>query len=309
MNNNYNEIYKKLINNKSNQLINLNNLLVKRFMLIIINITLMYLIISYSSIIHVLLYALIPLSITLIILIFLCIIEYKKKQTKYESLYEENIIKPLLKEIKPDISISNDKIITQELYDEAEFEHYSNPIIFSSLNKYIIFTSKVGMCGTINNRNIQISYIEIRKDVDIAFLNFIFCYVKLNYNYYENPIRLRHVNDREQNIVYKKEKINLNNNILNNNYNVFTTDPVTANKVFDSINNQKIIEMYNKNINNPFEITLKEDKLYIRIVAKNAIKLAPQKNPYNPNSIKELYDFLQYIFDISTLFIEIIDKK
>ena len=277
-----------------------------RTMLLIINVLIIIIILMFISKFHILLYVLIPFSITLVLLVLVSVINYNKQQTKYKTLYEEHIIKPLLTEINPNFNISNDKMITQELYDEAEFEQYSNPIILNGLNKYIIFESKVGIYGIINNRNIQISNIKIGEEINDYFIDCIFCYIKLNYNYYENPIRLRHVKDKRQNMVYKKEKINLENNTLNNK---FTIDTVKANKLFDSINNQKIIELYRKNINNPFEVTIKENKLFIRISVINPIQSNPQKNPYNPNSIKRLYDFLQYIFDLSTLFIEITDKK
>lgn len=307
MKDDFEKIYNTILENTKNDYINLNNLLYKRGILLIGNIVLIIFIIIAKSVIPKYYIAIIVLISILVIQIIIAIIFYEKQMKRYQYLYEKYIIKPIICEINKELLIEENKKINTEIYDNAEFEKYSNPIIGNSTNKYMYFRAYAGIHGKERERHIQLSGIEIGKAIDKIIFSGFFGYVTLNNAFYKDPIRIRNIEDKRQVIEYKNEQIKLESNLLLDYFNIFTKDSKKANEILNSINNEKIINLYNKN--NKFEVTLKENKLYIRILSIYSLKGFPRKDPLKKEEIKKIYDKLKFTFELIDLFIDITDKK
>ncbi len=299
MDSNFEEIYSNINNHKSKDFLKTNNY---TFKLGIAALTLL----AVEFIMTILYNIGVPIPkilfiIPLIVLIPIVILGLlnNKNNRKYQSIYEENIIKPIIKGIDLNYNISDNKIITKEIYEDADFRKQSS------------FKSFSGIYGKRNKREFQISEVDLLLDVNgtNTYYNYIFCYVKLD-NTYNNPISLRSINNKIYEENHKNEQVELDSEQLNNYFKIYSKDYEKTKQIFNQNNNKRIIELLNKYPDDKYEVTIKDNSLYINIYNNHPILEAiANKDLYSKENIKRIYDSLNHYLELIDLYIEIVDNK
>lgn len=224
--------------------------------------------------------------------------------SKFKKIYKEKIITTLVNEYDHNLSFSSDSSIPRSLYNDAEFERYD---LYSS-NDYI--SGKIN--GTIPIELGDVLTEDESTDSDgnttytIIFRG-LFAAVTFNQSI-NTTIKIR-TNSKIAGILHSnKEKMQMDSQEFENLFDIYSQDKVTAMRILTSDILDYMIQFKKEN-KVKFELTLKQNNLYIRIPCKDMFEGSLMKNSLDEKTLKTYYNYLDFMCNLAQKFYTIIVEK
>lgn len=288
---NFEEIYKKIYNEKNNKLEKTR----KKYLhkkLIFISIAIILAILStFIS-------PFITIFIAFIILIVIVI------PTKFNEHYKDEIITTLVTEYDSSLSFTRQQSIPSSLYKQAEFEHYdiyhSNDYISGKIDGIIPF--ELGdICtedeSTDSDGN-RTTYTIFRGLFSAATFN-----QSIN-----TTVKIRAGSTIAGKLLSNKEKMQMDSQEFEKLFNVYTLDKITAMRILTSDILDYMITFKKEN-KIKFELTLKQNKLYIRIHCQDMFESSILKNALDKRTLEKYYKYLDFMCQLNKKFYNVIESK
>jgi hypothetical protein len=296
---NFEEIYEKISNLNFDNLEQSRKNFVKATFIVVIAIFLLFLIAIFFNAIRFL-----PIIIFPILFIAILIIVLNPNITKYNKLYKNTIISTLINEYDPNLNYEPQQKFPRELYNDAEFERYD------------IFHSDDYIYGKIDGLfDIQIGDILTEDESTDSDGN------TTRYTIFKGIFSAAKLKNISGKIKIRSDKGFLGRLIPNKN--LMSMDSQEFEKYFDVYSDNKILAMriltsdimdflikFKKENNINFEITLKDDKIYIRIHSSTPMfEGSIFKNPLDKAVLAKYYNYLDFICKLNIKIYNILNEK
>ena len=224
------------------------------------------------------------------------------KQAKYGRYYQkfkELIITEILKNFDSNIYYEPKSGIKEEHYESAKFEYFTT------------YSSENYIKGTINNNN-EFEMAEVhasnvissREEItDIKIFNGLFMIINLSKNL---NMKMKILNDKEG-INENRHRLKMDSSEFEKYYDVFTTNAILAMRILTSNIMEELIQFI-KETNIKYEISIRDDKLYIRFHTGNMFEPASiSKYSLDKETLYRYYKILEFAFNVSEEIVKIID--
>lgn len=286
---NFNDIYQVLYREYNDKLEQIRKEVVKEQIKTII-ITLL-LIIVLSKIFHSWLFILI-LPVVLVLKSM-----FSRKLNLYQTIFKEEIIKTLVKENDENLDFQPERGIARTIYNKGEFEKYD---VFKSED---LITGKLEGKYKINMAEVHTQ--DRRKDGDdgqhyVTLFHGLFAEIEID-KIVSRKIKLR--KNELKLFGGNKERVELDSGEFEKLYDVYSTDKIMAMQLLTSDIMQMFIDFKEKHKITP-ELTLKENKLYIRFNTGNMFEAILTKKSLDYTTLLKYYDTIKFTLDITKEFIK-----
>lgn len=236
------------------------------------------------------------------IIVITMIISFSKNDN-YTKNFKFKIINELVREFDPNLEFSDKGAVNEGEFLNSEFE-----------NRYSYIKTQDVIWGKLTEDiDIKLSDIELihedRSGEETTYTTVfkgLFGELKLNTNRYMPRIIIRKNRKRIANKYL--EKIELESAKFENLYDFYTEEPIEALKIFSIDVIEKIVELQEK-YKILFELSFKNDKLYLLIHHKNAFETRAGKNPLDYNLLYEYYSLIELAGKLGIYFKKILDEK
>lgn len=219
-----------------------------------------------------------------------------KEIFKYQKFYKDWIVKRFLKEYDESLNFTIYPGISKNIYSFAEFEKFER------------FYSEDKIEGMIDNHFFQMSEVKIVKTVDVGkSFHGLVAWIKLKKNY-DSEIRILSNKLKLLEFDYEFERIEMESSTFEELFDVFTDNKIEAFKLLTPEVIDKMISFYEK-LNIEYEIVIKGNKLFIRFHTGPMFEGNIIKESTDFDTLKKLYDLLNFLFDISKEIIKIIEES
>lgn len=286
---NFNDIYEVIYREYSNKLEKIRKEVLKENLItagIIMILALILTKITYSA-------TFIALAFMVIILKF----AFSKKRKMYRTIFKEKIIKTLVKEYDDNLNFDAERGIASIIYNKGEFERYD---IFKSED---LITGNLEGKYKINMAEVHTQDERTDSDGDkqyVTLFHGLFAQIELDQIVFAK-LKLR--KDKLKLFFESNERVELDSSEFEKMYDVYSTDKIIAMQLLTSDTMQMFIDFKEKYKITP-EITLKEDKLYIRFQTGNMFEANVMKNALDYEILLKYYDTIKFTLNITKEFIK-----
>ena len=230
--------------------------------------------------------------------------EKKPKKKNYNQLFKEKIITTLVSSYDSNLIFSREKSISENLYNRGLFEIYdiysSDDLVYGKISGIIDFEM-----GDIVTQNKQTDS-EGNTTVYTVFRG-LFSSAKLDKNI-KNTIKIR---SNKGNIgigLSKKYQLHMDSIEFEKYFDIYSSDQILAMRVLTSDIMDYMVSFTTEN-KVKFEITISDEKLYIRIHCKNMFEGSVFKNSIDVNTLKQYYTYLNFMCELNKKFYKVISEK
>lgn len=237
----------------------------------------------------------------IIIILALVIVVFKsafsRKSRLYKTIFKGELIKKLVKENDENLDFEPERGIASIIYNKGEFERYdvfkSEDLITGKLEgKYKINMAEVYTEDKRKDSDGDTHYVTLFHGLfaEIEIDKIVFGKLKLR----KNELKLFGGN---------KERVELDSGEFERLYDVYSTDKIMAMQLLTSDIMQMFIDFKEKYKITP-ELTLKENKLYIRFHTGNMFEAILTKKALDYTTLLKYYDTIKFTLDITKEFIK-----
>ncbi len=222
----------------------------------------------------------------------------RKKQ--YIAMFKEEIIKSFIKEYSEKLDFHHTKGMPQATYLKAEFESYD------------IYHSEDLIVGTLEGEY-PINMAEVKtqresRDSDgdettYTLFHGLFAEVKLN-KILDACIKIR---KNEISLFKGKDKIEMDSGEFEKRFNVYSTDKIMAMQLLTADIMQMLLDFKEKNRITP-EITIKQDRLYIRFSTGNIFEAKLMKKSLDYTTLEKYYNVINFTLGLTENFLKNINQ-
>lgn len=221
----------------------------------------------------------------------LIIILYFSKKNKE---YKETIITSLIKNYDKNLNFNINGSISKETYNQGEFESYDIYRCEDSITGYIDGIIPFNMCNILTESEI------IDSDGNSTYTTIfsgLFAEISLsknsNFNLYVHSDK-----GLFGKLFNKKNKIEMDSQDFEKVFDVRTTDKIKAMQLLTSDIMEYLLDFKLKS-GNKFELTLKNDKLYLRFHCGNIFEMPSFKNNLDKNTLELYFKYLDFSCEIT----------
>ena len=241
------------------------------------------------------------LMISVIVLIILSMFN----KSKFNKLYKEKVISKLVKEYDSNLKYNQNLNITSGIYKQAEFESYNNyhsdDLIYGNLDGKIKI--QIGDVRT----EMETTDSEGNSSTVVLFRG-LFSQANLNQNI-GTVIKIRSDKGKLEKLLSKKSLMQMDSQIFEKEFDVFAQDKIIAMRILTSDILDYMITFKNEN-NVNFELTLKDQELYIRIHCQNMFESTSIfKDSIDKTALEKYYNYLNFICELNRKFYYTIEEK
>lgn len=222
---------------------------------------------------------------------------FSRKSRLYKTIFKGELIKKLVKENDENLDFEPERGIASIIYNKGEFERYdvfkSEDLITGKLEgKYKINMAEVHTQDKRKDSDGDTHYVTLFHGLfaEIEIDKIVFGKLKLR----KNELKLFGGN---------KERVELDSGEFERLYDVYSTDKIMAMQLLTSDIMQMFIDFKEKYKITP-ELTLKENKLYIRFGTGNMFEAILMKKALDYTTLLEYYDTIKFTLDITKEFIK-----
>lgn len=222
---------------------------------------------------------------------------FSRKSRLYKTIFKGELIKKLVKENDENLDFEPERGIASIIYNKGEFERYdvfkSEDLITGKLEgKYKINMAEVHTEDKRKDSDGDTHYVTLFHGLfaEIEIDKIVFGKLKLR----KNELKLFGGN---------KERVELDSGEFERLYDVYSTDKIMAMQLLTSDIMQMFIDFKEKYKITP-ELTLKENKLYIRFGTGNMFEAILMKKALDYTTLLEYYDTIKFTLDITKEFIK-----
>lgn len=240
-------------------------------------------------------YSWIFIVLALVIVVFKS--AFSRKSRLYKTIFKGELIKKLVKENDENLDFEPERGIASIIYNKGEFERYdvfkSEDLITGKLEgKYKINMAEVHTEDKRKDSDGDTHYVTLFHGLfaEIEIDKIVFGKLKLR----KNELKLFGGN---------KERVELDSGEFERLYDVYSTDKIMAMQLLTSDIMQMFIDFKEKHKITP-ELTLKENKLYIRFGTGNMFEAILMKKALDYTTLLEYYDTIKFTLDITKEFIK-----
>jgi len=292
---NFNEIYQKIYNENNFEIQHIRKTNIIRSTII----SLIFIALSVPVAIYIsaLIAIIFDVIITLIIFLNPFFNNYIKK-------YKSTVISSLVKAYDNNLTFNPTAKMPRIHYDRAEFEPYTE----YNANDYIsgMIDGKIDFhMGDILTQ--YVTYDENGQPTRSTVFQGLFSASSLN-KVITDTIKIRtdsKLFNKEHNSI---DKLNMDSQEFEKYFNVFAHDKILAMRILTSDIMDSILTFKKEN-NIKFDITIRQNMLYIRIHCKNIFESNVLKNPLDFNTLHVYYKYLNFIVELNKLLNKILEEK
>lgn len=241
----------------------------------------------------------VPLLLGIIIIIFK--LAFSKKATLYQTIFKGELIKALVQENDENLDFQPKRGISRISYCNGEFEMFdvfkSEDLITGKLEgKYKMNMAEVHTQDEQTDSDGDTHYVTLFHGLfaEIEMEKTVFAKLKLR----KNELKLFGGN---------KERVELDSGEFEKIYDVYSTDKIISMQLLTSDIMQMFIDFKEKYKITP-ELTLKENKLYIRFQTGNMFEAVLTKKALDYTTLLKYYDTIKFTLDITKQFIKNIEE-
>lgn len=222
---------------------------------------------------------------------------FNSKAKEYRTIFKEDIIKTLINEYDNNLSFNAERGIASIIYNKGEFE------------KYDIFRSEDLITGSLEGKyKIQMAEVHTQDEQTdsegdkhyVTLFHGLFAQIELDQIIFAK-LKLR--KDKLKLFFEDNERVELDSSEFEKMYDVYSTDKIIAMQLLTSDTMQMFIDFKEKYKIIP-ELTLKEDKLYIRFQTGNLFEANIMKNSLDYETLLKYYNTINFTLDITKEFIK-----
>lgn len=226
------------------------------------------------------------------------IISVNKQYNKYKMVYKEIVIKKFIHAYSDKLEYYPREGISSRIYNNADFERYYDIYRSEDLIKgEILEDCRITMAEVHTQRE------ETSTDSDgntttsyVTLFHGLFAEIEMpKFLAFESKIRR---NALLSGIFKGKQKLEMDSSEFEKIFDVNTTDKIQTMRILTSDVMQMLIDFKTKNKVTP-EITLKENKLYIRFETGNVFEPSLLKQDINYDKLKKYYDIINFTFGLA----------
>jgi hypothetical protein len=220
---------------------------------------------------------------------------FSKNNKEYKNYFKQNVVKRFVTEYDENLNYAPESGIESYIYNKGEFEHYdryhTEDLIYGMLkNEYEIKMAEVHTENESRDSDGNTSYTTV--------FHGLFAEVKFN-KLINSTIKIR----KNGIILFDKEKLNMDSGEFEKKFDVFAEDKIVAMQLLTADIMQMLLEFKEQNKITP-EITLKEDKMYIRFKTKDMFEASYLKSSIDYDQLKKYYDTINFTLDITEKFLK-----
>lgn len=291
--NKFNEVYQQVYKESGQELEQLKNAKKGKYMIMIVTMVGMAII--------ALLWKIAFLWFGVILLLVWLIISYISQYSKYKTIYKEKVIKEFVKAYSDKLEYYPDRGISSRRYNQGEFEKF-----------YDRYHSEDLVEGTILE-DCKISMAEVHTESEetttddeghtsttyVTLFHGIFAEVELSKFICFN-LKIRK-NSILSNVFKGKTKLEMDSGSFEKIFDVNTDDKIQSMRILTSDVMQMLIDFKSSNKIIP-EITLKENKLFIRYETGNVFEPNLIKRDMDYDKLKKYYDIINFTLGLAEQF-------
>ena len=243
-------------------------------------------------------------SIFFVISVIVTILVIALHPSKFKNIYKEKIITTLVNEYDHNLSFTSDSSIPRLLYNDAEFERYD---LYSS-NDYI--SGKINGTTPIELGDVHTEIESTDSDGNTTYTTIfrgLFAAVKFNQSI-NTTIKIRNDSKIAGKLHLNKEKMQMDSQEFEKLFDIYSQDKITAMRILTSDILDYMIQFKKEN-KVKFELTLKQNNLYIRIPCKDMFEGSLMKNSLDEKTLKTYYNYLDFMCNLAQKFYTIIVEK
>lgn len=290
---NFNNIYEVIYKQFNNKLEHIRKEIIKEYLITIIVVFLITIMLSNIFNIGILVF----LGIGIVVFK----LAFSKKAKLYRTIFKEGIIKTLVKEYDEHLDFQSERGISRAIYSKGEFERFD---IFSSED---LITGKLEGKYKINMAEVHTQDKQTDSDGDTHYVTLfhgLFAEIEMEKTVFAK-LKLR---KNELKIFGENRgRIELDSGEFERIYDVYSTDKIIAMQLLTSDIMQMFIDFKEEYKITP-EITLKENKLYIRFYTGNMFEAIIMKKALDYTTLLKYYDTIKFTLNITKQFIKNIEE-
>lgn len=224
-----------------------------------------------------------------------------KQYSKYKLIYKEKVIKKFVHSYSDKLEYYPEQGISSRIYNNADFERYYDRYHTEDLIKgEILENCKISMAEVHTEREETTTDSEGHTTTTyVTLFHGLFAEIDIpKFLVFDLKIR----RDALLSKVFKgKQKLEMDSSEFEKIFDVNTSDKVQSMRILTSDVMQMFIDFKNKNKLTP-EITLKENKLYIRFATGDMFEPSLIKQDMNYDKLKKYYDVINFTFNLAEQF-------
>lgn len=224
-----------------------------------------------------------------------------KQYNKYKLIYKEKIIKKFVHSYSDKLEYYPEQGISSRIYNNGEFERYYDRYHTEDLIKgEILENCKIIMAEVHTEREETTTDSEGHTTTSyVTLFHGLFAEIDIpKFLVFNLKIRRNAVLSS----VFKgKQKLEMDSSEFEKIFDVSTSDKIQSMRILTSDVMQMFIDFKNKNKLTP-EITLKENKLYIRFATGDIFEPSLIKQDMNYDKLKKYYDVINFTFNLAEQF-------
>ncbi len=240
-------------------------------------------------------------AIFFVIAIFVCDKKFLNTSNIYRKLYKEKVVQTFIKEYDENLEFCYQKGIPCETYQEGGFEHFdsylSEDLIMGNIDGYDI------MLAEILTKDESIDS-EGNRTTSIVFQG-LFGMSKLN-KVYNGMMKIHADKGLFGKVFQDKKRIEMDSSEFEKYFDVIADDKVQAMQILTSDIMDKMLD-FMKNSKIKYELTIRNDKLYIRFKTGPMFEGNILKSAVDFDTLKKVYDVINFTFDITRAMVKVTD--
>lgn len=220
---------------------------------------------------------------------------------KYINIYKNQVIGKFVKLIDENLSFkSNTNVI------ETESDYINSELDNTSLT---YFNSDDCIVGQINNNSfmtlsdvtVHQRFVEGEKSV-VAFEG---CFIKIDSKINTNIV-LKITKNKKKSIIARENFVRMDSSEFEEYFDIYTNDKIAAMRILTPDIMEELVKFYRKGV--PFEITIKDNKIYLRVHTGTMFEPDIYKKPLNIEQLYIYYCLLHFVINFSKRLDEIISE-
>lgn len=237
------------------------------------------------------------LFLIIAIVVMVLYIAMSKNNKEYKAFFKNNIIKTFIKEYSETLEYIPEQGITPSTYKEGEFETYYDRYTTEDLiqgvldDQYTITMAEIHTEREDRDEDGHTSYTTIFHGLfaKVEFTKMVNANIKIRRNVLLSKV--------------KKDKLEMDSAEFEKKFDVYSTDKIMAMQLLTADIMQILLDFRENNKVTP-EMTLKENKLYIRFATGNMFEPNLMKSSLEYDKLKKYYDTINFTLNITKQFLK-----
>ena len=227
-----------------------------------------------------------------------------KPGKEYKMEYKEKVVKTFIKEYDENLEYAPESGISSSTYRMAGFE-----------NRFDRYHSEDLITGKIDGHQIEMSEVHTEEEQEstdsdgnttttyVTLFYGMFGHIQIN-NIYNGEMKIHSDKGKLAKLFGDKQRIEMDSSEFEKYFDVYAEDKIQAMQVLTSDIIEEMID-FRTNHKTKFEITINGNQLYIRFHTGDMFEANLIKSSTNEKTLREVYDIINFTFDITRKFIKI----